>query len=133
MAGDGEGETVPAAERVRWSEGLGARIVDQTAAGETLRGMCREAGMPAFRTVEGWLARKPSFRAAIDEARVAAGGAVSGAALVLLRGDGGGYLAAAVGGGAAGADLLGTPAMPVPGRRAHRWRERAAGVPALAC
>jgi hypothetical protein len=83
---DGEGPSAAGAVVCRrdargwwlWSEAVGAEIVRRTAAGETLRGLCREPGMPEFRTVQRWLTGKPAFRAAMEEARVAAGGPFRG-------------------------------------------------------
>jgi hypothetical protein len=81
--GEGDGAQVPAFARdargrAVWSRALGAAIVARTAAGETLRGMCREPGMPQVRTVVKWLAGRPDFRAEMDAARVAAGGLFRG-------------------------------------------------------
>lgn len=59
--------------RWAWSQAIADEIVRRSAAGETLRGMCREPGMPSFETVQKWLRKRPAFRAAVDEARVAAG------------------------------------------------------------
>jgi hypothetical protein len=85
MDGDGEGPASAEASagvclqrdargRVAWSDAVGAAIVGRTAAGETLRGICRDPAMPQLRTVVKWLAGRAGFRAAMDEARVAAGG-----------------------------------------------------------
>lgn len=66
----------PVAKRRRhrgWSKALGAEIVRRVAAGETLRGIGREPGMPAFRTIEQWIYRNPEFEWQLSRARWVSG------------------------------------------------------------
>src|SRR4051812_22553886 len=61
----------------RWPSATAAEIVRRTAAGETMTTICRDPHMPAHTLVCRWMAERPAFRQAIDEARVAAGRAIS--------------------------------------------------------
>jgi hypothetical protein len=47
--------------------------VRRTAAGEAMRAICRGPQMPNISTVMIWMARRPTFRAAIEASRLAAG------------------------------------------------------------
>jgi hypothetical protein len=62
----------------RWPSGTAAEIVRRTAAGESMLAICRDPQMPGPRIVSSWMAQRPDFRRAIEEARAAA----------LVRGDG---------------------------------------------
>lgn len=62
-----------AGARVRWSPGVARQVLARTRKGETLRGMCREPGMPNVRTVTKWMAQRGLFRRAIEAARIEAG------------------------------------------------------------
>jgi hypothetical protein len=57
----------------RWPSATAAEIVRRTAAGETMMAICRDPRMPGHTIVCRWMAKRPAFRQAIDEARVAAG------------------------------------------------------------
>jgi len=63
---------------VRYGVETGAEIVRRTAAGESLLAICRDAGMPLANTVCEWLQKRPTFAAAMQAARVAAGGPFRG-------------------------------------------------------
>ena len=79
---DGGGDAAVRVDRrgqvLRWSAEAAERVIARTAAGEPLLSMCKEPGMPAFRTVMQWLARRPVFAAALLEARRAGGGPFNG-------------------------------------------------------
>ncbi|MDB5475408.1 MAG: hypothetical protein JWP49_919 [Phenylobacterium sp.] len=57
----------------RWPAATAAEIVRRTAAGETMLAICRDPQMPGPRIVFRWMAERPAFRQAIDEARRKAG------------------------------------------------------------
>jgi transposase-like protein len=63
---------------VRYGHETGAEIVRRTAAGESLLSICRDEGMPLANTVCDWLKARPTFAAAMEAARVAAGGPFRG-------------------------------------------------------
>lgn len=52
-----------------YSQSIADEICDRIANGETLRAICREAGMPAWRTVYDWRVSHPQFAARIAQAR----------------------------------------------------------------
>lgn len=52
-----------------YTEELGATICARIAAGESLRGICREPGMPDAGTVLDWCVRHPEFRQRYARAR----------------------------------------------------------------
>ena len=49
------------ARPVKYSDKLGTAILDRLAAGESLRAICRDEGMPAFQTVLVWVNRDDDF------------------------------------------------------------------------
>ena len=57
------------ARRIRYDETLARRLCRRLAEGETLLAICREAGMPARRTVHDWLEAEPAFLARYRQAR----------------------------------------------------------------
>lgn len=63
------------------------RIIDGLCAGTGLRTLCREPGMPAWRTVYDWLAADPDFAAAVALAREVGTDAIAEQALDLIDGD----------------------------------------------
>lgn len=52
-----------------YTEATAAEIVERISTGETLRAICRDEHMPAWRTVYDWLESNKSFAAAISRAR----------------------------------------------------------------
>jgi transposase-like protein len=52
-----------------YTEELAAEIVERISTGETLRAICRDEHMPAWRTVYDWLREHKEFAAAIAHAR----------------------------------------------------------------
>lgn len=52
-----------------FSEEVADAICERVAEGEPLRQICREEGMPAWRTVYGWLDANPDFSARFARAR----------------------------------------------------------------
>lgn len=52
-----------------YSQDIADQIVTRIAAGETLRAICREPGMPAWRTVYDWLDQNQEFAARFAHAR----------------------------------------------------------------
>ena len=61
------------AERGRpslYTEELAERICERLAAGETLRAICRDDGMPGIQTVLDWKARNAAFSGQYETARV---------------------------------------------------------------
>lgn len=52
-----------------YSEALAAALLDRLADGETLRGICRDATMPARSTVQGWMVNVGGFSARYAQAR----------------------------------------------------------------
>ena len=57
------------ARRIRFDETLARRLCRRLAEGETLLAICRDAGMPARRTVYDWLEAQPAFHALYRQAR----------------------------------------------------------------
>lgn len=49
------------ARPVKYSDKLATAILDRLAAGESLRAICKDDGMPAFQTVLGWVNRDDEF------------------------------------------------------------------------
>ena len=58
---------------VRWGIGTAREILRRTAAGESMRAICRDAAMPAPHTVGRWAREKPMFGAALQMVRLQAG------------------------------------------------------------
>jgi hypothetical protein len=58
---------------MRWSARVAEAVLARAAAGATLRGLCREPGMPAFGTVQQWMRKRAAFAKAMQAARVASG------------------------------------------------------------
>lgn len=58
---------------LRWSSGAALRIIKRTRKGESPASICRSPGLPSARTVQGWMSRRPLFRAAMEAARKEAG------------------------------------------------------------
>lgn len=52
-----------------YSEEMANRICERIADGEPLRQICRDDGMPAWRTVYDWINEQPDFAARIARAR----------------------------------------------------------------
>lgn len=52
-----------------YTQDLADEICARLAKGEPLAAICRDAHMPAKRTVSDWKAAHPEFKAAVDEAR----------------------------------------------------------------
>jgi len=63
------------------------RIIDGLRGGTGLRTLCREEGMPGWRTVYDWLAADPDFAAAVALAREVGTDAIAEQALDLIDGD----------------------------------------------
>lgn len=65
-------------DKRRWGQAVSVAVVKallaRTAAGESLRSICRDPAMPAARTVCLWARERPAFAARLLEARRAAGG-----------------------------------------------------------
>lgn len=83
MDGFRDGESVPASvtdarRSQRWSGATGEAVARRVAAGETVRGIARDPTMPGLSTVNGWIRKRPAFRAAMEAARSAAGRAFTG-------------------------------------------------------
>ncbi len=57
------------ARRSRFDETVARRLCRRLAEGETLVAICREAGMPARRTVYDWLEAQPAFLTLYRQAR----------------------------------------------------------------
>lgn len=57
----------------RWSRAVGEAIVARTAAGESLRAICRDPQMPNVRVVTGWMGTRPAFARQVRDARARAG------------------------------------------------------------
>lgn len=72
-AGGAAAETAPARRRapVTYTAGLARRICARVAEGEFLAQVCREDGMPNRTAMYRWLARCPTFAAALEAARAA--------------------------------------------------------------
>ena len=69
-------------DRRRWGSVTVAvvkALLARTAAGESLRSICRDPAMPSTRTVCQWARERPPFAARLLEARRAAGGPFTGA------------------------------------------------------
>ncbi len=63
-----------APRRVRWGAETAREILRRTEAGESMRSICRDEGMPAPHTVGRWATERPRFGEALLAARRAAGG-----------------------------------------------------------
>lgn len=63
-----------APRRVRWGAGTAREILRRTAAGESMRSICRDEAMPAPHTVGRWAKERPRFAEALLAARRSAGG-----------------------------------------------------------
>jgi hypothetical protein len=57
----------------RWSKAAGDAIVERTAAGESLRAICRDPELPNVRVVHRWMGTRPAFARAVRDARARAG------------------------------------------------------------
>lgn len=67
-----------APRRVRYGAQAARTILARTAAGESMRAICRDPGMPAPHTVGRWAKDRPTFAEALLAARQAAGGPFRG-------------------------------------------------------
>lgn len=56
-------------ERITYSEPLAEEIIVRVACGESVTGICREAGMPHRTTVQAWMDQRPEFEMGMAEAR----------------------------------------------------------------
>lgn len=59
----------PRGRPTRYAEQIAEEICDRLSNGEPLQAICRDAGMPAARTVSDWKAKDPTFSANIARAR----------------------------------------------------------------
>jgi hypothetical protein len=53
----------------RYTQQIADKIVARVSDGEPLKTMCREPGMPSWRTVYDWIRDRPEFAAAMERAR----------------------------------------------------------------
>jgi hypothetical protein len=70
---------------VRYGAAQAQGLLARTAAGESLRAICRDPTMPAPHTVHRWLRERPGFAAAMLAARQAAGGPFRGGRCTYCR------------------------------------------------
>lgn len=63
------------------------RLVDGISDGVPLQQLCREEGMPAWRTVYDWMEEDPDFRARIARARDSGADAIAAQSLEIVDGE----------------------------------------------
>lgn len=63
--------------KTTYTEAKGNEICRRISEGETLRAICRDEGMPSWRTVYDWIDEFPEFAARIERAREAGAEAIA--------------------------------------------------------